>query len=88
MASKEPEVLFVDINPENPVTKIQSLCMECGENGTTSFLLTSIPHFRELIISSFECPACHAKNNTIQFGGAIQPQGLKITCQIKSAEVC
>ena len=86
MASKEPEVLFVDINPENPVTKIQSLCMECGENGTTSFLLTSIPHFRELIISSFECPACHTKNNTIQFGGAIQPQGLKVTCKIKTAE--
>jgi zinc finger protein len=84
--AKEPEVVFVDINPENPVTKIQSLCMECGEEGTTSFLLTTIPHFREIIISSFECPNCNTKNNTIQFGGSIQPKGVHIECQIKTAE--
>jgi len=84
---KEPEVLFVDINPENPVTKIQSLCMECGEEGTTSFLLTSIPHFREIIISSFECPNCGAKNNTVQFGGSIQPKGIRITCKIVKPDV-
>lgn len=84
---KEPEVLFVDINPENPVTRIQSLCMDCGEEGTTSFLLTTIPHFREIIISSFECPNCNAKNNTIQFGGTIQPLGINIKCQIKTPEV-
>lgn len=83
---KEPEVLFVDINPENPVTRIQSLCMDCGEEGTTSFLLTTIPHFREIIISSFECPNCNAKNNTIQFGGTIQPLGINIKCQIKTPE--
>ena len=85
--AKEPEVLFVDINPENPVTKIQSLCMNCGEDGTTSFLLTTIPHFREIIISSFECPACGFKNNSIQFGGAIQAQGIHIECEVKNAEV-
>jgi len=84
--AKEPEVLFVDINPENPVTKIQSLCMNCGEDGTTSFLLTTIPHFREIIISSFECPACGFKNNSIQFGGAIQAQGIHIECEVKNAE--
>lgn len=86
-ATKEPEVIFVDINPENPVTRIQSLCMECGEDGTTSFLLTSIPHFRELIISSFECPECGYKNNGIQFGGEIQAKGLKITCKVKNSKV-
>lgn len=84
---KEPEVIFVDINPENPVTKIQSMCMECGEEGTTSFLLTSIPHFREIIVSSFECPACGAKNNAIQFGGSIQPKGIRFDCKILKPEV-
>lgn len=83
----EPEVIFVDINPENPVTRIQSLCMDCGEDGMTSFLLTSIPHFREIIISSFECPSCGAKNNGIQFGGEIQAKGLRVTCQVKNVKV-
>ncbi|KAI3779260.1 hypothetical protein L2E82_08894 [Cichorium intybus] len=29
------------------VYQVKSLCMRCGENGTTRFLLTLIPHFRK-----------------------------------------
>ncbi|KAG5553920.1 hypothetical protein RHGRI_011702 [Rhododendron griersonianum] len=31
-----------------PLYQVESLCMRCGENGITRFLLTSIPHFRKL----------------------------------------
>ncbi|GJS30019.1 hypothetical protein Tco_0490639, partial [Tanacetum coccineum] len=30
-----------------PVYQVESLCMRCGENGITRFLLTLIPHFRK-----------------------------------------
>jgi zinc finger protein len=34
---------------------MSSLCMSCEEQGETRLLLTSIPHFKEVIISSFYC---------------------------------
>ena len=42
--------LYVDINPENPVSEIESLCMNCEKNGTTRILLTKIPFFKEIIL--------------------------------------
>ncbi|KAG0148244.1 hypothetical protein CROQUDRAFT_655160 [Cronartium quercuum f. sp. fusiforme G11] len=57
------------------VDSIESLCMECGKNGMTRMLLTSIPFFRQVIIVSFKCPHCHHSNNSIQSAGQIQPRG-------------
>ena len=34
---KKPDVLYVDINSDAPVTEIESLCMSCHEKGTTRF---------------------------------------------------
>lgn len=42
-----------------------SLCMNCGRDGTTRMLTTKIPFFREVILSSFECDACHWRNNEV-----------------------
>src|SRR5690348_13100927 len=64
--------LFVNIDPDNPVMEIESLCMQCRENGLTRILLTKIPHFKEVIIMAFECPHCHFRNNEIQSAGEIQ----------------
>lgn len=44
-----------------------SLCMACGGEGTTRMLTTSVPFFRELILSSFECDDCYWKNNEVQY---------------------
>jgi len=62
------------VNPEG-VDSLESLCMNCGKNGTTRMLLTSIPFFREVIVVSFRCPHCHHSNNSIQSAGQIQPRG-------------
>ena len=37
---------------------LESLCMRCGENGTTRLLMTKVPHFRELVVMAFDCPHC------------------------------
>lgn len=72
---------------EFPVTRVESLCFNCHENGVTNFLLTTIPHFREVIVSSFYCKHCGFKDTGVQFGGVIQPKGLRVTCEVKDVNV-
>jgi len=60
---------------ERIVEQIESLCMNCHENGTTRMLLTAIPYFREVIVMSFSCDHCGFSNNEIQAAGTIQPRG-------------
>ncbi|WYZ36649.1 hypothetical protein EsH8_II_000155 [Colletotrichum jinshuiense] len=57
------------------VEEIESLCMNCGKNGNTRLLLTSIPYFREIIIMSFACDECGFANSEVQPAGSIQPKG-------------
>merc|ERR1719221_2000073 len=58
--------------------------MNCHENGTTKLLLTMIPHYKEVIISSFNCDLCGFSNNEIQSGSVIQEKGLKLTVTISN----
>ncbi|KAI3323850.1 zinc finger protein zpr1 [Xylariaceae sp. AK1471] len=64
-----------DDDNDKVVEQIESLCMNCHENGTTRMLLTSIPYFREVILMSFRCDHCNFSNSEIQSAGTIQPKG-------------
>lgn len=70
----------------HPVQEIESLCMNCHENGTTRLLLTRIPFFREIIIMSFECPHCHFKNSEIQPAAQIAEKGSRYQLKIEAKE--
>ncbi|XP_027345533.1 zinc finger protein ZPR1-like [Abrus precatorius] len=69
-----------------PLYNLESLCMRCGENGITRFLLTLIPHFRKILLSAFECPHCGERNNEVQFAGEIQPRGCSYSLEIPLGE--
>ncbi|GER40999.1 ZPR1 zinc-finger domain protein [Striga asiatica] len=69
-----------------PLYHIESLCMRCGENGTTRFLLTLIPHFRKILLSAFECPHCGERNNEVQFAGEIQPKGCHYLLEVPTGD--
>ncbi|KAJ4965823.1 hypothetical protein NE237_017672 [Protea cynaroides] len=69
-----------------PLHQIESLCMRCGENGTTRLLLTRIPHFREIILMAFECPHCNERNNEVQFAGELQPRGCWYRLEVPSGD--
>ncbi|KAI8634388.1 zinc finger protein zpr1 [Xylariaceae sp. FL1651] len=64
-----------DDENEKIVDEIESLCMNCHENGITRMLLTAIPYFREVILMSFHCDKCNFSNSEIQSAGTIQPKG-------------
>lgn len=81
--------LFKDISADNEdwePTEIESMCMNCHQNGTTRLLLTKIPFFKEIIVSSFSCPHCCWSNTEIQSAGRIQDQGVCYSLRVKSKQ--
>ncbi|XP_015120101.1 zinc finger protein ZPR1 [Diachasma alloeum] len=85
-AGGDGEPIFQDLKALDedhpPVTIIESLCMNCGENGLTKLLLTKIPHYKDIILMSFECENCGFKNNEIQNGGKINEKGIRIKLEV------
>uniref|UniRef100_A0A8C8ZLV0 Zinc finger protein ZPR1 n=1 Tax=Prolemur simus TaxID=1328070 RepID=A0A8C8ZLV0_PROSS len=71
---------------EQQPTEIESLCMNCYNNGITRLLLTKIPFFREIIVSSFSCEHCGWSNTEIQSAGRIQDQGVRYTLTVRAQE--
>ncbi|KAI6149746.1 zf-ZPR1-domain-containing protein [Pisolithus tinctorius] len=65
-----------------PLEEVQSLCMQCGEQGVTRMMLTSIPYFKEVIVMSFRCEHCGAANNEIQSASTIKPEGVLYTLKV------
>ncbi|KAE8751461.1 hypothetical protein FOCC_FOCC001708 [Frankliniella occidentalis] len=87
MGESVKKPLFRDINADDPdpeTTEIESLCLNCGENGITRLLLTKIPFYKEVVLMSFYCEHCGFSNNEIQPGGQIQEKGVRITLKIAS----
>ncbi|KAF1830603.1 zinc finger protein-like protein zpr1 [Decorospora gaudefroyi] len=68
------------------VDEIESMCMNCHEDGTTRLLLTRIPFFREIVLMSFACPHCHFKNSEVQPAGEIQQRGVKFSLTVETAD--
>ncbi|KAK8864417.1 hypothetical protein IAR55_001665 [Kwoniella newhampshirensis] len=72
----------VEEGEEKQMQEIESLCMRCHENGTTRLLLTSIPYFKEIVVSSFRCDHCGHRDTEIQSAGEIQPKGVNYTVHL------
>ncbi|GAU24099.1 hypothetical protein TSUD_388920 [Trifolium subterraneum] len=62
----------------------ESLCMHCGENGTTNSFITSIPHFKKIWLSAFDCPHCCNKNNEVMYVDEIPMRCCSYTLKISS----
>ena len=76
--------LIVNVDPENPVTEIESLCMNCKEQGITRLLLTKIPFFKDVIVMSFSCPHCGYRNTSIEDAKELAPQGIHFVLTVKT----
>jgi zinc finger protein len=79
--------IFDELNPDNVINEIESLCMNCEKNGTTRLLFTKIPFFREIILMSFECPECGYKSTEIQPGSALADTGILYDIKVVSSRV-
>ena len=84
-AVREPEILRPEMN-ENGLYEIESLCMNCHDDGMTRILPIKIPYFKEILLESFSCDHCGFKNNTVKSAGEIQPKGSKYTFRLQKRE--
>lgn len=62
---------------------IESMCPRCQETGTTRLMITNIPHFKEVIVSSFDCPHCGERNNEVTFGGTFGPKKVRYELEVR-----
>eukprot|EP00042_Codosiga_hollandica_P025832 m.118151 g.118151 ORF g.118151 m.118151 type:complete len:460 (-) comp51999_c0_seq2:160-1539(-) len=80
---KTPADNFPNISSEDGPDMIESLCMRCEEQGMTKLLLVRVPFFKEIVLMSFECPHCGFRNNEIQSGASIAPEGIKLEFAVR-----
>ncbi|XP_026192528.1 zinc finger protein ZPR1 [Cyclospora cayetanensis] len=67
------------------VTRITSLCPNCEDDGETIIMLHKVPHFKDLLISSFSCPHCNYSNREVQAAGSLASRGVHISCKVASS---
>jgi len=78
--------LLINVDPNNPVTEIESLCMNCNDKGTTRLLTTKIPFFKDIIVMSFSCPHCGYKNTGIEDAKELSPHGIHFVLTVKTSK--
>lgn len=83
--TEESEVTTVD-QDENGVYSVESLCMNCHDNGTTRLLLIKIPYFRNIILESFSCEHCGHRDNSVKSADSIQEKGAKYTLVLEKTD--
>eukprot|EP00210_Caulerpa_lentillifera_P006302 g6020.t1 len=81
--------LSPDDNEVDAPIQVESLCMSCSKNGTTTILRTNIPHFRDVLIMAFECLHCGLRNNELQPISTCEDKGilLKLAVPLRRLDV-
>lgn len=71
---------------QNEVLQFQTTCSHCHSPCETNMKVTSIPHFKEVVIMATICDNCGVKTNEVKSGGGIEEKGIKITVQIETRD--
>ena len=82
MEENKAQTSSFQIDPEEPVTQIESLCPSCEGQGITRLLLCRIPFFKDVVVMSFYCENCAYYNNEIQSAGSLAEKGIRITLHV------
>lgn len=68
------------------VLQFQTNCGNCQAPCETNMKVTSIPHFKDVVIMATCCEACGVKTNEVKSGGGIEEKGVRFTVEIKGRE--
>ena len=71
-----------DEDSKGKTYQAESLCMNCEEQGLSTFYVTSIPHFRDIIISAFRCEHCGHSDTLVQPNSEIPTHGVRYKLQV------
>lgn len=68
------------------VLQFATNCPECHEPCKTNMKVTTIPHFKDVIIMATVCDACGNRTNEVKSGSGIEEKGVKIEVKIESRD--
>ncbi|XP_055697227.1 zinc finger protein ZPR1 [Phlebotomus papatasi] len=68
------------------VLQFSTLCPECRSPCETNMKMTSIPHFKEVVIMATVCDVCGCKTNEVKSGSGIEEFGVRIEVKIEGRE--
>ncbi len=61
-------------------------CHSCGSPCNTNMKLTTIPHFKEVVIMATNCERCGCRTNEVKSGGGIEEKGVKFEVTVESRD--
>lgn len=70
----------------NEVLQFATNCHNCKAACETNMKVTSIPHFKEVVIMATVCDNCGTRTNEVKSGGGIEKKGIKITVRIEKRD--
>lgn len=68
------------------VLSFGTMCPDCGVPCETNMKMTSIPHFKDVVIMATVCDACGNRTNEVKAGGGIEEKGVKIEIKVNSRD--
>lgn len=68
------------------VLQFKTNCPECNSPCETNMKVTTIPHFKDVVIMATVCDFCGAKTNEVKSGGGIESQGTRFIVKIKDRQ--
>lgn len=68
------------------VLSFPTLCSDCKSPCETNMKVTSIPHFKDVVIMATTCDVCGVRTNEVKSGGGIEEKGVKFEISIQSRD--
>lgn len=65
------------------VLSFPTLCADCKSPCETNMKVTSIPHFKDVVIMATTCDVCGVRTNEVKSGGGIEEKGVKFEISIQ-----
>lgn len=75
-----------DMDMDSGVVVIPTPCPHCFKEGESRTALTSIPHFKEVLIMAFNCKECGFRTNEVKGGGGVPTFGSEVVLRVESAQ--
>lgn len=68
------------------VLQFHTNCPECNVPCETNMKVTSVPHFKDVVIMATVCEACGSRTNEVKSSGGIEDQGVRFTVDLRDRE--
>ncbi|XP_034838937.1 zinc finger protein ZPR1 isoform X1 [Maniola hyperantus] len=71
---------------KDEVLQFRTNCPDCNAPADTNMKLTTIPHFKDVVIMATVCDACGHRTNEVKSGGGIEDKGVRFEVRVASRD--